>query len=69
MIDDLKLNEHHHLRKRFDRLIWVSYALSNVSSDGPNEAAILERATRRNKQLSSFMRVMLAEKGYSVDVD
>lgn len=70
MIDDLKLNIFgHHLTKRLRHLYFVSQVLSNASGDGAVETAFLELVTRRSEQFSSIIRVMLAERGYSVDVD
>ena len=69
MIDELKLNEHHHLKKRRAQLDFVSQVISNDSGDGIATVAFLKKVTRRSERLSSVTRLILAENGYSVDAD
>ena len=69
MIDELKLNEHHHLKKRRAQLDLVSQVISNDSGDGIATVAFLKKVTRRSERLSSVTRVILAENDYPVDVD
>ena len=54
MIADLRLNEHHHLRKRRD---WIQLADVGVNNDatGP-DIDLLELLENRNSQHSSFVR-------------
>ena len=70
MIEDLKLNIFdYHMKKRRAQLEFISQVISNDSGDDATIAAFLKKITRRTEQFSSITRVMLAEKGYSVDVD
>jgi uncharacterized protein (TIGR02646 family) len=68
MIDDLRLNEIHHLRKRRERLWLVSEVLSTDSDDqDPDFRNILTRLAARSTELSSITRTWLVEHGYPVN--
>ena len=68
MIDDLKLNDLHHLVARLVRLRMLAVGIP----DDPREAterdeALGKRFASRDSDLSSLARVWLAERGYSID--
>ena len=66
MIDDLKLNEHHHLKKRNDWLSLADLAISNaVDNKYPDVQHIFDWLTSRITQHSSIARAWLSERGYS----
>ena len=66
MIDDLKLNEHPHLKKRNDWLLLAGLAISNaVDNKYPDVQHIFDWLTSRVTQHSSIARAWVAEQGYS----
>lgn len=67
MIDDLKLNAHHHLRRRLLWIAMVSKVLKGEYEDDPGHADFVERVTARDCPLSSVARSFLAQKGYFED--
>lgn len=68
MINDLRLNEDHHLRKRSQWLWMASQALKDMTPDlGEYRANLVHRLADRNTQLSSITRVWLSEQGYPVE--
>ena len=65
MIDDLKLNEHHHLKNRLERVFWVDQA----TTDSPNNPDfrlqhIRQWLASRDTAFSSIARTRLVERGY-----
>ena len=55
MIDDLRLNEHHHLRKRFERLWLVSQSLPDDPDElTPRQTIVARRLVARQTRLSSI---------------
>jgi hypothetical protein len=68
MIDDLRLNDHHHLRKRTEWMWLVAEVLPiDPGSLEPADVPKMNRLVARDTQLSSITRTLLAERGYSVD--
>lgn len=70
MIDDLRLNESHHLKKRLERLELISRIISGFSdTDDPIFRAFAKEITDRGVQLSSIVRTFLAQNDHSFDGD
>jgi uncharacterized protein (TIGR02646 family) len=66
MIEDLKLNSYHHLKKRTQWLKAVSEALNDCRP--ASQAKFIKYITSREQELSSISRHFLCEQGYSADV-
>ena len=65
MIDDLRLNGHHHLKKRNDWLLLADLAISNAVDDKhPDVQHIFDWVASRATQHSSIARAWLAARGY-----
>ena len=66
MIDDLRLNAHHHLRAR---QVWMRAISENVPIPGSGELAspqFIEWIADRQTPLSGVARSLLAERGYAI---
>jgi uncharacterized protein (TIGR02646 family) len=67
MINDLRLNEVHHLRKRSQWLGMASRALVGLALDESDyDSGLVDVLANRNNELSSITRVWLSEQGYPV---
>jgi len=67
MINDLRLNEVHHLRKTSQWLGMASRALVELALDESDyDSGLVDVLANRNNELSSITRVWLSEQGYPV---
>jgi uncharacterized protein (TIGR02646 family) len=66
MIEDLKLNAFHQLKRRLTWTSLVSKVLEGDDPDDPGHTGFLERICARTSQFSSMTRVFVAEQGYAV---
>ncbi len=65
MIDDLKLNEHHHLKKRLERVFWVEQVtMDSPSNPNPKLQDVRQWLALRTTQYSSIVRARLVGLGY-----
>ena len=68
MIDDLKLNDLHHLVARIVRLRMLAAGIPDDPVEATERSEALRRGfASRGSDLSSLARVWLAERGYSMD--
>ena len=66
-IQDLRLNEWHHLKERIEWLRMVSAAIPDDQESRTSEVESLRaRLTSRETPLSSITRVWLSERGYTI---
>lgn len=63
MIEGLKLNDHHHLKSRLERILLVHYYTDVPSSE---VADMINWLTSRETEHSSIARALLTELGYAV---
>ena len=66
MIDDLHLNDFHHLKARLQWITVVSQVLNNEDKGDPDHENFIQLVSSRDRQFSSVTRVLLADLGYSV---
>lgn len=66
MIDDLKLNAFHHLRRRLTWISLVSEVLKGDNEDDPDHDDFVQHISARDCQFSSITRILLLEQGYLV---
>ena len=65
MIDDLKLNEHHHLSDRLKCVLLVDLATKDsLSNPNPQLQQVRQRLASRSTAFSSIARARLVERGY-----
>ena len=64
MIDDLRLNELHHLQKRRNWIWLVSEALSTDSGDTNRNVSLLSVILSRSTELSSLARAWVNEQSH-----
>ena len=64
MIDDLRLNEHHHLRNRREQVSWVDLVASGVPGSPNHQQRIRNWLASRRTAFSSIARTRLVEWGY-----
>ena len=69
MILDLDLNAPHHMKKREKLFEHVDYTCKQFEEGQQPDSTLdhLESMIRRDSELSSFVRVMLEERGYSIE--
>jgi len=67
MIEDLKLNAFHHLRRRLRWIRLVAEVLGGENQNDPGHADFVQRISARDCPLSSVTRAFLAEQGYRED--
>jgi len=67
MIDDLKLNAFHHLRRRLTWISLVLEVLKGENEDDPDHKNFIQLVSARGCQFSSITRVLLVEEGYFLD--
>lgn len=67
MIEGLKLNAFHHLRRRMRWVWFVENVLQGENEDDPDHEDFVERVSARDCPLSSITRAFLVEQGYLVD--
>ncbi len=68
MIDNLGLNDWHHLKNRVEWLELVSKAVpTNPDDETPETKAIRDKLISRDSQLSSVVRTWLSQQGYPIN--
>lgn len=65
MIEDLRLNDLHHLQKRRNWIWLVSEAVSTDSGDTNRNVSLLSAILSRSTELSSLARAWANEQGFS----
>jgi len=67
MIEDLKLNAVHHLKRRLIWICIVGKVLAGEDQSDPGHADFVQRFSARDCPLSSITRALLVEQGYLED--